>query len=131
MRDRIELHAHFPVTPVELFDAWLDSEKHAAMSGSAASCSRDPGARFTAWDGYITGCNLEIERPRRIVQSWRTSEFSATDPDSRLELRFVHSASGGTDFTLIHTGFPPGSFEEYQQGWLEFYLTSMQEYFKI
>ena len=131
MQDRIELHAHFPVTPVELYDAWLDSEKHSALSGATAQTSKIQGAAFSASDGYIEGVNLELERPRRIVQSWRTTNFKSTDPDSRLELRFVRSAHGGTDFTLIHTNLPLGSCEEYQQGWLEFYLSPMQEYYKV
>jgi uncharacterized protein YndB with AHSA1/START domain len=70
-----------PASPEAIYDAWLDSAGHTNMTGAKATASDKVGAAFTAWDGYITGRNLELARPKRIVQSWRTSQFEGGDPD--------------------------------------------------
>ncbi len=56
------------------------------MTGGSASINSDWGGEFEAWNGYIHGKNLELEPGKRIVQSWRTSEFNADEPDSRIEI---------------------------------------------
>jgi activator of HSP90 ATPase len=119
----IILHA----TPHELYNAWLSSEGHSALTGSPAKVEGGIGGTFSAWDGYITGTTLELE-PLRIVQSWRTTEFPASAPDSRLELRF-EAVEAGTRLTLIHSELPEGSAESYKQGWEDFYFKPMREYF--
>jgi uncharacterized protein YndB with AHSA1/START domain len=128
MSEHIELHAHFPIKPETLFDALLDSSQHSAMTGADAQISDQTGAPFSASDGYIRGVNLELERPRRIVQAWRTSDFRDQDADSRVEWLLRPAKDGGTDLCLRHTGLPDGTHLEYQQGWMEYYFTPMQEY---
>lgn len=130
--DELKLTAVFDfVDPEELFDTWLDGAGHTEMTGGEATGAATVGAKFTAWDGYIAGQNLELSRPSRIVQSWRTSEFADSDPDSRLELLLEETADGGTRLTLVHTGIPAGQGEMYLVGWNEHYFEPMQTYFDI
>jgi len=115
--------------PLEtVFSAWLDSSTHSRMTGGAAKISPEAGASFTAWDGYIWGVNLEIEANKRILQSWRTSEFSDEEEDSRLEILFSE-VDGGTEITLIHSNLPEHG-EQYKQGWQDHYFTPMRAYFE-
>ena len=51
------------------------------MTGGDAEVSERVGAAYSAWDGYITGRNVELVPGRSIVQTWRTSEFADDDPD--------------------------------------------------
>ncbi len=117
----------FPTTPKALYAAWLDSDSHAAMTGGEAHISAELGTSFSAWDGYITGQNLELEPGKRIVQSWRTTEFAAQDPDSRLEI-LLEPVPEGTKLTLIHQEIPEGQ-PDYALGWEDFYFKPMREYF--
>ena len=91
-----------PATPRQIYDAWLDSDGHTAMTGGAATASPVEGAAFTAWDDYISGRNLALEPGRRIVQSWRTTRFTAEDADSQIEV-LLEPVAGGTRLTLHHT----------------------------
>ncbi|MGB8183295.1 MAG: SRPBCC domain-containing protein, partial [Stellaceae bacterium] len=91
-----------PAPPHAVYDAWLDSSAHAAMTGGhPATCSGRVGGTFTVWDGYITGKNLTLDPGKRIVQSWRTTKFTAADPDSEIEVLFEPVASG-TLVTVNH-----------------------------
>ncbi len=120
--------AVIPASPEEVYHAWLSSEGHSGMTGSPASISDQVGDEFTAWDGYIHGKNLELEPHSRIVQSWRTSEFSASEPDSRIEITLVPVGTK-TKLTLHHTGLPPHG-GQYEEGWVESYFEPMKEYFE-
>jgi uncharacterized protein YndB with AHSA1/START domain len=52
----------------------------------AAQIAARVGGRFTAGGVYMQGATLELDPPRKIVQSWRTTEFPEEAPDSRLEV---------------------------------------------
>lgn len=129
MPEKIELSTFLPgTTPEQLYRAWLDGEMHGAFTGSAAQVDPQVGGRFTAWDGYITGTNLTLEPFRRIVQSWRTTEFPAGSPDSHLEV-LLEEGEAGTTLRLVHTEIPDGQAEDYRQGWEDYYFEPMQDYF--
>jgi uncharacterized protein YndB with AHSA1/START domain len=128
MSDSIELEATVDATPEQIFDAWIDGERHTAMTGGEAESDPRVGGRFTAWGGYITGTHEELERPRRIVQRWRTSEFPDDAPDSRVEVT-LEPADGGTRIRLTHTEIPDGQGPKYDDGWKEHYFEPMREHF--
>ena len=75
-----------PASPQEIYDAWLDKLVHSEMTGSEAITSDELGAEVSAWDGYISGRNLELVPGERIVQSWRTTEFADEHEDSIISL---------------------------------------------
>ena len=77
-----------PASPEKVYKAWLDSKEHEHMTGAYAHITAKVGVSFEAWDGYIQGINLELEPPRRILQSWRTTEFDEKDESSILEILF-------------------------------------------
>jgi len=122
-----EVSAVLPGSPEQLYNAWLDSEEHAKMTGSPARISDEVGGRFDAWDGYIKGRNIELEFPSRILQLWRTSEFERSDPDSRLEVLFDAEESG-TRITIRHSELPDHGMQ-YKQGWIDAYFTPMGAYY--
>jgi uncharacterized protein YndB with AHSA1/START domain len=122
------ISALIPATPQEVYAAWLSSEGHSQMTGGSASITADVGGEFEAWDGYIQGKNLELIPGKRIVQSWRTSEFNGDEPDSRIEIT-LESVADQTKLTLNHTGLPPHGMQ-YEQGWVESYFEPMKEYFE-
>jgi len=122
------LKTTLPASPEQIYQAWLSSEGHSAMTGSPAEVHTGAGREFTAWDGYISGKTLETEQPGRILQSWRTSEFPEGSPDSRVEVR-LEAVEAGTELTLVHSEIPDGQGGGYRQGWLDFYFTPMGDYF--
>jgi len=128
MSESIRISIVLPATPERIYHVWLDSDEHGHFTDSPADIDPTVHGAFSAWDGYITGTTLELEPFHRIVQAWRTSEFPPGSPDSRLEV-LLKEVKDGTEFTLIHTNIPDGQGKSYEDGWLEYYFTPMQEYF--
>jgi len=107
---------------------WLDSVSHSAMTGGQAHVNAEIGVPFDAWDDYIRGRNLELEPDRRILQAWRTAEFSPEEEDSILEIT-LEPEGNGTRLTLKHANLPAHG-AKYEQGWVEAYFEPMQAYFQ-
>jgi len=128
MLESISVSDIIPATPQTIYDAYLDSAGHTALTGSPAKVEAKVGGKFSAWDGYIWGTTLEMQPHRRIVQAWRTSEFPPDAADSRLEM-LLESAPGGTKVTFNHSDIPAGQGEDYRQGWIEFYFEPMKAHF--
>ena len=111
----------------DIYKAWLSSEGHTAMTGGEASSGDQVGDEFSAWDGYIWGRTLELEPGRRILQSWRTSEFSEDEEDSIVEV-ILEESEGQTKVTLNHSNLPAHG-QQYIKGWDDHYFIPMKAYF--
>jgi activator of HSP90 ATPase len=126
--EAIRVSALVPASTKVIYEAWLSSKHHAAMTGGAAEIDATIGGAHTAWDGYITGRSLELEPGRRIVQSWRTSEFPEGSADSCIVVTLAEE-DGHTRVAIEHTDIPEGQGARYESGWHEHYLTPMIAYF--
>jgi uncharacterized protein YndB with AHSA1/START domain len=127
-KESIRVSALIPAPPEQVYDTWLDSGGHTRMTGGAASIDPHVGGHHRAWDGYIEGRNLELERGRRIVQSWRSSEFPPDSEDSRVEV-LLEPHEGMTRVVIEHTIIPEGQGRNYESGWHEHYFRPMARYF--
>jgi len=116
--------------PADVYRAWLDARAHAAFTGGGlATSSPRPGGSFSAWEGYIQGTYLALEPGERIVHAWRTTDFPAGAPDSRVEV-LLAPTRGGTLLTVVHAQIPAGQELDYQSGWTDFYFRPMKKYFQ-
>ena len=80
------LKRSFNTTAKKIYDTWLSGEGHTKMTGGSAIISDKIGDKFTAWDGYIEGENIDLEPNKRILQTWRTSQFEDDEEDSKIEV---------------------------------------------
>ncbi|HEV8537713.1 MAG TPA: SRPBCC family protein [Bacteroidota bacterium] len=114
--------------PVEIYDAFLNEQKHTAFTGAKATCERRVGGKFTAWDGYIAGKNVKLENGRRIIQEWRTSEWPDGYPPSVIEFTFKPKGDG-TEIRMIQSKVPATQAKNYKQGWTDYYWRPLKKYF--
>jgi len=117
---------HFNLPAHTLYDALMDSKKHAAFTDAAATISRKIGGAFQTYDGYATGKNLELIPDKKIVQTWRASDW----PEGHYStVTFEFSEKDGqTTLVFTQTDIPEDAFEEIKQGWQEWYWDRLKTY---
>jgi activator of HSP90 ATPase len=120
----------FNTTPDLLYKFFLDSKLHTEITGSKAIISNKIGGKFTAWDGYIKGEIVSLEKNKKIIQKWKTTEFNKNNKDSILEITIEEINKNRSKLTLKHTELPEGTEEEYTNGWKEYYIKPLKEYIK-
>jgi activator of HSP90 ATPase len=114
----------FKATPHAVYEALMDSQKHAAFTGGKAKISRLIGGSIMAYDDYITGKNIELVPDQKIVQDWRAVDW----PEgyySRVVFEFT-AVPEGTRLDFTHTDVPEGTEQEFTQGWIDNYWEPMK-----
>lgn len=108
-----------------VYDALMDSKTHSLFTGSKARISRRVGGKFTTFDGYAEGKNLELSRGKKIVQSWRASDW----PKGHYSKATFAMKKGkaGTKLTFTQTGVPDRKYGMMKRGWIDFYWAPLKE----
>jgi activator of HSP90 ATPase len=119
--------AVIPASPKQVYEALMDTKQHTAFTGSQASISRKVGGKISAWDGFISGKNLELVEGKKIVQAWRSSDW----PQGVIsQATFTLTKAGqGTKLTFVQTGCPENQLVEIKQGWIDYYWEPLKKYF--
>ncbi|HEX3696094.1 MAG TPA: SRPBCC family protein [Polyangia bacterium] len=126
--ESLSLSELIPATEEEIYSAWLSSDQHSAFTGDEASIDPVIGGKHIAYGGYAQGAIVDLQPSRRIVQTWRTSDFPEGSPDSRLEVT-LEPTVGGTMVTVLHTEIPEGQSDSYREGWVKYYFDPLKKYF--
>lgn len=108
----------------DVYEALMDSKKHAKFTGGEASISREVGGRFTAYDGYAEGVNQELVPDKKIVQTWRAEDW----PEGHYSMVTfsLNEVEGGTRLTFTQSGVPEEQYEDVSQGWKDYYWEPMK-----
>jgi len=120
----IKQMVEFKAKPEEVYDALMDSRKHAQFTGARATVSRKVGGKFSVWDGYAGGKNLELLPGKRIVQSWRASDWPE-GAVSKVTYIFAKTKKG-TKLMFTQTGVPDDFAADIRRGWKDFYWGPMK-----
>ena len=118
----------FKASPHDVYEALMDSRRHAAFTESKARISRKVGGKISAYDGYIDGKNLQLVKDKKIVQSWHSSEW----PDGHYSTAVfsLKKVKGGTRLTFVQTGVPIEHYNAINKGWHEHYWERMKKMFE-
>jgi activator of HSP90 ATPase len=114
----------FRAAPREVYEALMDSKKHTRFSGETARISRKIGGKFKAYGDYIEGVNLELVANKKIVQSWRGSDW---EPGHFSTVTFALSkVQSGTKLSFAQVGVPERFHKDIRQGWKDYYWKPMK-----
>lgn len=123
----IKQKVKFKVSPHDVYEALMDSEKHGAFSGAPANISRDIGGKINAYGEWIEGENTELVPDKKIVQKWRGKDWpSGVFSIATFSLKKV---SDGTELTFTHKGVPDEFYDHIEKGWEEHYWSKMRKFF--
>lgn len=115
----------FKTSPHQVYEALMDSRKHAQFTGGKASVSRQVGGKFSVFDGYAEGVNLELVPDGKIVQTWRASDWPEGHY-SRVSFS-LKEVAGGTHLTFTQSGVPEERYDDISQGWRDYYWAPMKQ----
>ncbi len=118
--------AVFEVPARRVYDALMDSRRHAEFTGDTASIDPTAGGKFKAYGDYITGRFIEITPGKRIVQQWRAADWPA-EAFSKVTIEF-HENRGVTTLRLTQEGVPEEFAETIAQGWHDYYWDRLRKY---
>jgi activator of HSP90 ATPase len=127
MRNVIRQSVVLPASAEKLFQMYITSSTHQAITGAPVAIGDKRGSKFKAFDGALTGTTLAVIKPRLIIQSWRSVNFMTEDPDSTLILSFTSEGNEGR-IDLIHLDVPDQDYDGVNQGWEKYYWTPWRTY---
>ena len=115
----------FKATSHDIYETLMDSKKHSQLTGSKAQISKKVGAKFSIYEGEIQGVNLELVPDRKIVQSWRYSDWPEGHYSKATFL--LEESKGVTKLTFTQTEVPEELYQDVAQGWRDYYWQPMKE----
>jgi activator of HSP90 ATPase len=118
----------FTASPREVYEAVMDSFKHARFTGSEVKMSREEGGSFEIYGGDIQGTNIQLVPDEKIVQSWRYSDWPEGHY-SRVTFS-LKGVAGGTRLTFTQSGVPVERYDDIRQGWHDYYWEPMKDMLK-
>jgi activator of HSP90 ATPase len=126
----IKQKVSFKAPPEIVYGLLIDSKKHTSMTGEMANISNQIGGHFSAYNGDITGINVDLLPSKRIVQAWRGERF----PEGIFSMASFFLAPnkvGGTELILTHRGVPKELISGIEMKWKEFYWDKMKKYIAL
>ncbi len=115
-----------PASPADVYAAITNPITIRLWTGEEAMMSTEPGSEFSMWDGSISGCNLEFEKDKKVVQQWY---FGDQEDESIVTIK-LHPHKQGTSVELLHTNIPDEAFEDITEGWKESYFGELEDFFR-
>ena len=114
----------FKASPHEVYEALMDEKKHATFTESDVKISRKVGGQFSVWGGEISGKNLELVPDKKIVQSWRYSDWEEGQYSTATFV--LEEVEKGTRLTFTQIDVPDDQYEDIKQGWKDYYWKPMK-----
>ncbi len=71
---------------------------------------------------------MKLEKGKRIVYEWTTTEWPAGYPPSLVELTFKPKGKK-TEMTMIHSKAPAEQADDYAEGLMDWYWQPLKKYF--
>ncbi len=124
----IKQEIHFDVKPQEVYEAYTDAKKHVEFTGAKIVFENEVGGKFSAWDGGLSGENLELVDGKKIVQKWRGDDWPERHYSTLTIELFADKE--GTKLVLTQENVPDNKFDDINSGWRQYYWEPMKEYFK-
>lgn len=111
----------------EIYNALMSSKKHSEFTGGKAVMSSKVGGKISAYDGYIEGKNIELKPNKKIVQSWRASDW----PEGHYSTvtYSLSEKSGKTTLKFVQKGVPAEQYADIKQGWVDYYWEPLKKMF--
>jgi len=111
--------------PSDVYSALTNPYTIELWSGYPAEMSIEPGSDFSLWEGDITGKNIEFIQDKKMVQEWYFGEQT----EKSLVIITIAPDRENSVITDEHTNIPDDEFDDIAEGWREFYVGAIMDFF--
>jgi activator of HSP90 ATPase len=121
----------FRTTAEEMFQTFTDPQRLAAFTRAVPRVfeGAKPGAKFSIFDGNVSGEFVTLEQPTKIVQKWRLAQWPEGHT-SKQEIVFdQNQIDHVTNMRVTWTGVPVGQEEVVQRNWEGYYVRAIKQTF--
>jgi uncharacterized protein YndB with AHSA1/START domain len=123
----IEHKVLFHAAPKAVYDALINSKKHAQFTGASAKMRAKAGTPFSCYGTYITGVTLDLVPGKRIVQTWRSRDWPKGHY-SIVTFVLAPGAGGKTQLHFTHLGVPANDYADKNKGWRTHYWEPLKRF---
>ncbi|MFX0048512.1 MAG: SRPBCC domain-containing protein [Candidatus Hermodarchaeota archaeon] len=114
-------------TPHEIYEVFMDSKKHSKLTESKTKVSRELGGSFSAFEGSLTGKNVELVQDKKIVQTWRGDGENWPKGYYSTITLVLEPIDKGTLIKFTHLDIPEKAYESVKEGWDVYYWEPLKE----
>jgi activator of HSP90 ATPase len=93
-------------------------------TGYPAKIEAKEDTEFELWGGDISGKIIKIEPNKLLVQQWY---FDEQESQSIVTIK-LHELNNAVSVELSHTNIPDEVYEEFANGWNEYYFGAIKEF---
>ncbi|PRP89632.1 hypothetical protein PROFUN_00896 [Planoprotostelium fungivorum] len=111
----------------DLYASFVDINRVKAYAGGDAQMSAEVGGKFKLFGGYVSGENVQLERPNKIVQKWRIDKWPEGHY-STVTMEFSQKESK-VHLTLTQKDVPDSERQNTEAGWVSNYFARMKGVF--
>ena len=120
----------FNAPPKKVYHLIMDQDKHSAFTGTKTVISNKIKGKFSVFDDYITGYNIELIEGEKIVQAWHFTEEGWPADHYSICTFLFEKVGNNTKLHFLQKDVPASSAESLTQGWKDYYWKPMKDYLK-
>ena len=111
--------------PSDVYAALTNPYTIELWSGYPAKMSTEPGSEFSLWEGDITGRNMEFIQDKKVVQEW----FFGDQTEKSIVTIDIRPDGENSQVTVEHSNIPDDDFAYISEGWREYYIGAIINFF--
>lgn len=123
----IKQTVQFNCSADDIYEYLINPKKLSKIVGGKASNSMKTQGKFSAYDDYIFGENIELVPGKKIVQNWSCQDF----PDkhfSKVTIIITKKTEKTCEIDFTQENVPDDLYEDISQGWNEFYWEPIKDH---
>jgi activator of HSP90 ATPase len=119
---------NFKAAPKQVFDMLMNAKIHSAFTSADAEISKSAKGKFSTYDGYCHGYNIELIPGEKILQAWHFAEDGWPEDHFSVCTFLLEPNPTGTKLKFEQTDIPEHKVIALSNGWKEFYWEPMKLY---
>ena len=108
----------------KVWDALTSTELMEKWGAGPVKFDARVGGKFSLWGGDIDGTNTKVEPNKLLEQDW----YSHSTSDRRYKVSFsLHEKAGVTEVKVVHEGVTDSEFQDFADGWRDYYFDPIKQ----